>query len=328
VVGLALKNLSDPAVPGTVVVGTYLYPGRILEAPPDFNESDYAVEIIHEVSVAGVGATSGTILVNRIGGLFLEVPRELVGRQLDEPNDGDFGKRLQFRESAAADFNLLLCEFALRDLISEPASPVEIASGKRVDAHVGLLGGGGGREAYTKRTSDVSVAIIQGTWVMWMMHGSAPSGVLAASTALARARVLRGISESLPAFVVGAYSNYSKHQLGEAMADAWVAIEQIVNALWDQHKEGIDRGARKRRLSDTRTYTAAVRIEVLEQAGILSGDTAEMFQAARGKRNELMHGGAVSWERTEAVMDAMKHALEHVLGQEVTVPSVARYVDF
>jgi hypothetical protein len=74
-------------------------------------------------------------------------------------------------------------------------------------------------------------------------------------------------------------------------------IEQLVSVLWQREvvdpTQKIDAStARRNQLSDTRTWTASARLEMLFQKSILSSDTFAVLSKARKARNELSHQGA------------------------------------
>lgn len=77
----------------------------------------------------------------------------------------------------------------------------------------------------------------------------------------------------------------------------WTIAERIINDLWKQMQQDrevhegeifID-GARRKRLKDGRTYTAAVMTEVLSLLGYISKKTYDDICAVRKARNDWMH---------------------------------------
>ena len=131
---------------------------------------------------------------------------------------------------------------------------------------------------YTERSGGVVTPLSDGTWRLWRLW---PVAALEDAIALRRSRKLSGISATLPTFVAGAYALYSQRQLSEALADAWVACEQILNHLWDQYLSTLT-SRRRKSLSDSRTYPVAVRLEILRTVGRLSQDLHDALDLARG----------------------------------------------
>lgn len=90
---------------------------------------------------------------------------------------------------------------------------------------------------------------------------------------------------------------YQDHNYSLSLTTNWTIIERILDDLWTkmqadneyrQNERFIDR-ARRDRLGDTRSYTAAVRSEMLSFLGYLSKEIYEDLSAARRLRNEWMH---------------------------------------
>lgn len=84
---------------------------------------------------------------------------------------------------------------------------------------------------------------------------------------------------------------------GAALANLWIIVEQLIAFLWEKHVVtptlAADRSkARRSQLADTRTWTAAARIEMLVQKDVIAQDTAKALAVARKARNDLHHSGA------------------------------------
>jgi hypothetical protein len=156
---------------------------------------------------------------------------------------------------------------ALRGVVSVPASPVEITTGVIAGDYALIRGGAGGREIYLERTVDRLLFIVNGTWVTW------PPALMALEDlrGLPLALRLEATAPSMPTLVVSAYSNLSRHQPSAALIDAWVVTEQLLHARWLEFVAAAEAGRRKR-LMDGRTYSAAVRLEMLYSTGRMSED--------------------------------------------------------
>src|SRR5581483_7979281 len=112
-------------------------------------------------------------------------------------------------------------------------------------------------------------------------------------------RHLTAVSPTLPTLVAGAYSQFSRRQLAEALMDAWIVIEPVVDWWWKQYTDGVTDRKRRERLKDTRVYTASVRAEVLRTAGALNSDLYAAIERARGHRNAAAHRAAIRFEATD-----------------------------
>ena len=155
-----------------------------------------------------------------------------------------------------------------------------------------------------------------------------PQTVLEKAVSLTYGNKLAEISASLPEFVAGAYSLYSQRQINEALADSWIVCEQLLNHLWQTYSAEIKDTPRKKRLEDTRTYSASVRLEVLKTAQLLPDALYQALHKARDHRNKLLHRANMSLQATSESMTAMKMTLEHILGEEVAEPSVSTGVNW
>ena len=131
---------------------------------------------------------------------------------------------------------------------------------------------------------------------------------------LRRAARLDALSPALPELIVGAYSNLSREHIPEAIIDSWVVTEQILDAYWEQHVSGATEAGRAAMLKDSRTFTAAIRAEILLTAGQLS---PELWQAitprartpqqacasrpghaasrSRNRRRDARRSGSMAW---------------------------------
>src|SRR6266545_5809029 len=74
--------------------------------------------------------------------------------------------------------------------------------------------------------------------------------------------------------------------------------------------------ARRRRLEDTRTYSAGVQAEVLLTAGLMHDDTYSKVQSARKTRNDFAHRGVASADGAAHGMEAMR-AMVSLLGVRI-----------
>lgn len=300
---------------GERVIGSYLYPICLL-GEPEWGNPDSPVQV-----VASATADTHEVLITRMGGLFVRPPEELSNpyeQPADAPPADDLQQKIAFEEVAAEAFNKVICELCLLGVISQPTSPVHVSFGQLIEGHALVVGGSGGRETYLERTSGPNIALLNETWRMWRLQ---PAAVLADAVALRRSARLASISPTLPSFVAGAYSLYSQRQTSEALSDSWVVCEQLLNYLWDDFCGSLGDSPRQRRLKGARS--ANLRLEVLETAQFIPESLAEALQLARGRRNSLMHHARTGIEAARDGVEAMKAALEHVLGEEVADTSVS-----
>jgi len=304
------------------VIGTYLYPLYFFGVQ-DPADAYSATEVI-----TAVQAGPHEILITRMGGLFVRPPSELSdlhrATDEDEPAD-DLSAKLAFEDEASNAFNRLICELCLLGVVSQPTSPVHISYALLAHGHVVITGAAGGREFYRERTMGPLADLLGPNWLMWPIR---PETVLQKAGSLTRANRLAEISPSMPEFVAGAYSLYSQRQINEALADSWVVCEQLLNYLWQRHCAEMADKPRKKRLDDTRTYSASVRLEVLRTAELLPDSLYQVLHKARDHRNKLLHRAKMDFQATSESMTAMKMMLEDILGEPIEPPETLRGVNW
>jgi hypothetical protein len=117
---------------------------------------------------------------------------------------------------------------------------------------------------------------------------------------------LRRIAAQLPGLVAGAVGHHHRGRSAEATLFAWMVCEQLLNYGW---RETVIAHARSKshrdQLEGNRTYTAAVRAEMLRRAGWLDDDVMDLVNDARKVRNRQAHRHSVSLEDATTVMAAM-----------------------
>ena len=278
-----------------LVIGCYLYP-RVLIAEPDWSEP------LGHLRVGAVIETDGLkLLVTLSGGIFVRPPPELVQTDPDASDEPTLWRQIDFEVTAARAANNVICELALNGVVSEPAAPAFICQGRVVDNHIAIRSVGGGREAYVDRSIDHLAD--QSTWHALRLWPNA----LAESRSLARTSRLLELSSHAPTLVAGAYSAMSRMQYVEAIADAWIIVEQYLR--YAMKRAGLGR-----------TGKASQAIRRLTEAGILSSELSAAIGDARKARNDLLHGADLSAPKARTVLNAMKLMLEAHCGSPVSTP--------
>jgi hypothetical protein len=293
----SLHSLFKTPTPDQVVIGTYLFPYRLFE-PFDWKDA-YSVTA---VTVVG-NVADQEILLTCNGGLFIRPPATLI----DAAAEANLDVKIRFEVKVAESFNQLICEFCLLGLVSEPATPVHISCGVLIDNHALITAGSGGREAYVERSIAPAMELLRGDWRMHMRH---PAEIAQRAFAQDRTRLLATVSSQLPTLIAQAYFLFSRRQLSEALADSWIVIEQILDSIWNSYLSSLVDRERRSRLSDPRTFSAAVRLEVLLVAGILPEDLYRFLNVARKHRNDLAHRARIDLPRATDGVAAMKAFIE------------------
>src|SRR5262249_49385057 len=78
-------------------------------------------------------------------------------------------------------------------------------------------------------------------------------------------------------YLIKGTTGLARRDWGAALSNLWIVAEQILSALWEEKvvspTHALDQSRTRRdQLNDTRTWTAAARIELLYQTGVLTSD--------------------------------------------------------
>jgi hypothetical protein len=111
----------------------------------------------------------------------------------------------------------------------------------------------------------------------------------------------------------------ARRDWNSGLSNLWIVIEQIVSHIWDTNiiEQAVTANAPKSRrdqLSDNRTWTVAVKLEMLHQKAFLDADALQDLSAARKARNDLAHEGQTPSEVSAlAAFRAVRHLLRVVI---------------
>jgi hypothetical protein len=319
----AQLNAFYDASPSERVIGTYLHP-YLLFGNPDWNDPYTRTEVIERALVA-----EKEVLITRNGGLFMRPPshlNDLYRGGSPITSEPELHAKLAFEEEVSTCFNHLICELALMGIVSEPATPVHISHGRLIDNHALITSAGGGREIYLERTMTPSNHLLRGEWRMYPIRDATTARK---ARELECANTLVVIKEDLPTLIAGAYSLFSRRQLGEALINSWFVCERIIHYIWEQYLSTLSDKARISRLNDPRTYSAAVRTEVLHSIGNIPLHLYDELNKARGHRNDLAHGKKkATLLASTTCLNAMKLFIEFVCEKTVESPQLSSGVSW
>jgi hypothetical protein len=219
--------------------------------------------------------------------------------------------------------------FALLGIVSEPASPAHISVGKLVDDCALITSATGGRELYPERTIQPFRMLLTDQWPATSMNMSRISeDKWERFSLLERTNILAVVAELLPTLIASAYSAASRHQPGEALINSWFASEQMLDRLWREYVSSLREAKRQERLRDTRTYSAAVRIETLHTVGRIDSTVYDALHTARKYRNDLAHRAKIDTPAAEAGLNAMKLMIELLCKTSVEPPQLASAINW
>lgn len=301
------------------VIGTYMYPYRIFGR---FDRADpsSAIKIVKIISIDGE-----EVFLTCNGGLFIRPPDHLPYRndQLRQVTPEDRLAKRTFEEHAVHLLNRVICEFTLRGIVSAPATLIHLGSGERIENYAQLNMSVVGREIYTERTLLPSFEFLHHLWFLFARHLPHDLDVVESVSTTYYTSELVTISEYLPTLISGAYSLFSQHQLSEAVIDGWIVIEQIIDWFWTEYVRSIPDKDQKKRLSDYRTYSVAVRLDMLHTVNVLPFPLCQVLHRARKHRNDLAHRAKINLAMATESLDAMKQLIEFVCKVPVEPPMMS-----
>lgn len=119
-------------------------------------------------------------------------------------------------------------------------------------------------------------------------------------------KVLAKLPTLSPSLFISAFTYYKKHQLREALAHAWIGVEQILEFIW---KETIVEDAKsvnipkRRKFIESQQWNSAHKIEMLYQQGLIKEELYSSLSKARFARNTFIHKGInPSYEETHSAL--------------------------
>jgi hypothetical protein len=304
------------------VLGAYLYPFRTFSPTPP-TEADYRDRLIEVVQTIPV--IDRDVLVTRNAGLFTRPPGHLPDPFRDTAaipiDNATFGEKLRVEEEVAERFNLVICELALLGIVSAPVTPKVISAAALIDGQALITSAAGGRESYADRVMGPARDLFTGQGLLSYVHHHHPLEVLERVRRLEKVTALRSVSTTIPTFVASAYALFSQRQLAEALASAWIVIEQFVDRKWSDYVATTGAtGALLARLQDSRNNPVWARINTLRDDGVLPRTLCETIDQARNRRNRLMHRATIALDDARVVLLALHAVLEEICGQPSSPP--------
>lgn len=99
---------------------------------------------------------------------------------------------------------------------------------------------------------------------------------------------------------------------------AWTACEVMLDKLWNNHT--VNHGGKRRKKLEGRDYTSSVRIEILNEIGVVSGDLYQRLETARTARNRWVHDMKTPDRAVSAMaVETATQMLSSHIGQELNV---------
>lgn len=305
---------------GDRVIGATLTPMRLYGTRPSAFDANMAIEIVREVDVLGE-----TVYVTRVGSLFVRPPAHFSdpfapGAAARIPAADQVDKDA-FQAHAAQLFNVFACDLAISaGEFSAPLGPADITHGLLSDHHAAV---NEPRSLELDQTGPYDLLRL-GEWpsLDWR-----PERVLDEAIPPVRGAKLAALSGTLPQLVLGSYESFRVHQHAEALLDAWIVTEQLLDHQWTTYLDKLGDADRARRLKgDSRTYSAAVRTEMLLTAGVMNRPLYDAVDRARGHRNQLAHRAKVTASAANEGVEAMALFLVEYFGAGVSYPAASNAI--
>lgn len=102
--------------------------------------------------------------------------------------------------------------------------------------------------------------------------------------------ILNKLNMNLEQILFGA-TFYTERNFSESLIHFWTVFERMLEKVWMEYVVNQEEGQRKEFLKDGRTWTAATKLEVLYQKGIIDKNFRISIDEARKARNKLAHEG-------------------------------------
>ncbi len=202
-------------------------------------------------------------------------------------------------EKAIERFNRVLCAFLLGGIEVEAIDSRHVVSGSlHKRTYIWPVNDGLSLDAHLHAGLRTRVASSFDSIVLHEPRNTEVSHLIAAYRS--GAAILEAIDNLSPTFLLRGHTELKYENWSNALANLWIAVEQITDHLWEntflQDPKIQLKGLPKRLKSlreDSRTWTLLVRQEMLWQVGILPSQSYELLFPARQARNNLIHEGAV-----------------------------------
>lgn len=286
------------------MLGVQLFPARWLVNPEVILDEGSLAASTTRIVAVGVPVAGWEVMINRTAGVFLRRPPDL---------DDSIEAAAAFAAKTTQVLNSVVCELALAGTFFQPVSSLDVGRAVLHEQHAAVV---------SSSRPTISMQSAYGYPLDLLWQGRAPSMDLEEILQIRGARELYGIAAQLPQAVAAAYFWYNQRQNVEALLNAWIACEQLLDLWWKQYVSTFVNGKRRDRLNDARTYGSSVRIEILQSLGLLTPELADALHTARRARNELAHRAALTVHgATDAIM-AMKATLEKALDKPVAAPNM------
>jgi hypothetical protein len=221
-------------------------------------------------------------------------------------------------EKAINRFNQVLCSLLVGGIDVEAIDSRHVVMGSLYkSSHVWPVGDGLSLDAHLHAMLRTQVASAFDAIIL-----NTPKNVLLSEFKTAYehgSAVLDNIQNLSPTFLLKGHTEFKYNNFSDALTSLWTAVEQLIDYMWqheflDDPQKQIDTLPRRNKSlrEDSRTWSLAVRQEILWQVGIISKETYKLLFPARQARNSLIHSGKPpSQEIVSGLYEATIQLMEH-----------------
>lgn len=109
-------------------------------------------------------------------------------------------------------------------------------------------------------------------------------------------KVLSKLPTLSPSLFIGSFTYYKNHQLREALAHAWISIEQILEFIWkiviiENSKDNKFNIPKRKKFLESQQWNSSHKIEMLFQRELIDEKLYSSLSKARFARNNFIHKG-------------------------------------
>ena len=130
------------------------------------------------------------------------------------------------------------------------------------------------------------------------------------------ASVLKTVSNLSPSLLITGFTYFLKGQTRESLSHAWICIEQLLDQIWRTRvieEAKSSQIPKRRKFLESQQWSAAHKIELLHQKGLIFESLYEKLTSARDARNQFIHRGSPpSHDDTKTALDGLVDLLKNV----------------
>ena len=128
--------------------------------------------------------------------------------------------------------------------------------------------------------------------------------------------VLKIVSNLSPSLLATGFTYFLKGQTRESLSHAWICIEQLLDQIWRTRvveEAKLSQIAKRRKFLESQQWSAAHKVELLHQKGLIAESVYEKLTLAREARNHFIHrGSAPSHVDAKTALDGLVDLLKNV----------------